>query len=76
MKGFIMPNLTTLAMSRFKDHSGSASALLGTTQFALAGIVAFLVGAFNANTPLLLSCIMAICIWIGCVLYMKSVSKQ
>lgn len=71
MKGFIMPNLTTLAMARFKAHSGSASALLGTTQFALAGLVSFSVGALNANTPIFLSCIMALCVWAGCVLYLS-----
>ena len=38
MLGFLMPNITTLAMARFaSNHSGTASAVLGTTQFAFAG---------------------------------------
>lgn len=49
--GLIAPNAVTLAMSRFKEHSGTASATLGTTQFALAGIVSFGVGAYGANSP-------------------------
>lgn len=53
--GLIMPNTTTLAMACFKEHSGTASALLGTMQFALAGFISFLVGFFEANTPSLLA---------------------
>ncbi|STQ85699.1 bicyclomycin/multidrug efflux system [Helicobacter muridarum] len=58
MLGFLLPNLTTLAMARFKQCSGMASAILGTTQFSLAGIISFLVGVFGANTPLLLAIMM------------------
>lgn len=60
MLGFIMPNITTLAMERFASaHSGTASAVLGTAQFALAGVVAFIVGAVNANSPVMLGIVMA-----------------
>lgn len=69
MLGFILPNLTTLAMARFKAYSGTASAVLGTIQFAIAGLMSFLVGAFEANTPTLLAIIMAVAIGIGAVLY-------
>lgn len=61
MLGFIMPNTTTLAMARFKEQSGTASAILGTSQFALAGIVSFVVGSVGANTPFYLSLVMLIC---------------
>lgn len=37
MNGFIVPNTTTLAMARFKQMSGSASAILGMVQFIFAG---------------------------------------
>lgn len=60
--GFIAPNTTTLAMARFKDHSGTASAVLGTSQFALAGIISFIVSAVGANTPVILALIMLICV--------------
>ncbi|MCR2104338.1 multidrug effflux MFS transporter [Campylobacter upsaliensis] len=60
--GFIAPNTTTLAMARFKDHSGTASAVLGTSQFALAGVISFIVSAVGANTPVILALIMLICV--------------
>ncbi|EOB3875662.1 multidrug effflux MFS transporter [Campylobacter upsaliensis] len=60
--GFIAPNTTTLAMARFKDHSGTASAVLGTSQFALAGVISFIVSAVSANTPVILALIMLICV--------------
>ncbi|TNB60507.1 multidrug effflux MFS transporter [Campylobacter helveticus] len=60
--GFIAPNTTTLAMARFKDHSGTASAVLGTSQFALAGAISFIVSAVGANTPTILALVMLICI--------------
>ena len=60
--GFIAPNATTLAMALFKGgRSGAASAVLGTTQFAIAGAVSFIVGAVGANEPLLLAGVMIIC---------------
>ena len=60
--GFIAPNATTLAMALFKgDRSGAASAVLGTTQFAIAGAVSFIVGAVGANEPLLLAGVMIVC---------------
>ncbi|MBS4275418.1 multidrug effflux MFS transporter [Campylobacter vulpis] len=67
--GFIAPNTTTLAMARFKDHSGTASAVLGTSQFALAGVIAFIVSAVGANTPVILALIMLICVVLANGLY-------
>lgn len=52
MLGFIAPNTTTLAMARFKEHSGTASA----------GFVSFITGAINANTPVILAFIMCACV--------------
>ena len=65
MLGFIAPNTTTLAMARFKEQSGTASAVLGTSQFALAGLIAFGVGALNANTPLILAIVMCACVLVA-----------
>ncbi|MDL0104052.1 multidrug effflux MFS transporter [Campylobacter felis] len=67
--GFIAPNGTTLAMARFKDHSGTASAVLGTSQFALAGVISFIVSAVGANTPVILALIMLICVVLANGLY-------
>ncbi|WP_300450016.1 multidrug effflux MFS transporter [uncultured Helicobacter sp.] len=74
--GFLLPNLTTLAMARFKAYSGTASAVLGTIQFTLAGIMSFLVGAFEANTPILLALAMAIAVWCGSGIYEYIIYKQ
>ena len=70
MIGFIAPNATILAMDRFRQKSGAASAVLGTTQFAIAGIVSFLAGALNANTPETLSAMMSFCILLGWLAYL------
>ncbi|MDL0115074.1 multidrug effflux MFS transporter [Campylobacter felis] len=67
--GFIAPNSTTLAMARFKDHSGTASAVLGTSQFALAGVISFIVSAVGANTPVILALVMLICVVLANGLY-------
>lgn len=42
--GFIGPNGTVLSFSRHGQHAGSASALLGTLQFALGALSSVLVG--------------------------------
>lgn len=69
MLGFLLPNITTLAMARFKDMSGTASAVLGTSQFTFAGLLAFIVGLLNANSPMVLALVMSVCIISGCALY-------
>lgn len=74
--GFIVPNTTTLAMARFKQKSGSASAILGTTEFAIAGIISFIVGVFKANHPFLLAIIMSSCVLIACVIYFSLNKKK
>ncbi|KAA6224859.1 MULTISPECIES: multidrug effflux MFS transporter [unclassified Campylobacter] len=72
MLGFIAPNTTTLAMARFKEHSGTASAILGMVEFALAGFISFIVGATNANTPLVLALVMSACLILANGLYFAS----
>lgn len=69
MLGFIAPNTTTLAMARFKEQSGTASAVLGASQFALAGVISFSVGAFHANTPLILATVMCVCVLVANGIY-------
>ncbi|WP_301007823.1 MULTISPECIES: multidrug effflux MFS transporter [Helicobacter] len=69
MNGFIVPNTTTLAMARFKQMSGSASAILGMVQFIFAGVISFVVGAVEANTPFPLALIIACCLLLACGIY-------
>ena len=74
--GFILPNSTTLAMARFKDHSGTASAVLGVMQFGLAGVIAFGVGIFEANTPLFLALVMLLPCVIAVILLYKRTHQR
>ena len=75
--GFIAPNATTLAMALFKGgRSGAASAVLGTTQFAIAGAVSFIVGAVGANEPLLLAGVMIVCALCANVIYFVMREKR
>ncbi|HEC2318533.1 TPA: multidrug effflux MFS transporter [Campylobacter jejuni] len=69
MLDFIAPNTTTLAMARFKEHSGTASAVLGTVQFGFAGLISFVVGAINANTPIILAFVMCACVLVANMIY-------
>ncbi|EAI3216268.1 Bcr/CflA family efflux MFS transporter [Campylobacter jejuni] len=69
MLGFIAPNTTTLAMARFKEHSGTASAVLGTMQFGFAGFISFIVGAIDANTPIILAFVMCACVLVANMIY-------
>lgn len=69
MLGFITPNTTTLAMARFKEHSGTASGVLGTVQFGFAGLISFVVGAINANTPIILAFVMCACVLVANMIY-------
>jgi MFS transporter, DHA1 family, multidrug resistance protein len=45
--GFVLPNAPALALSRHGEAAGTASALLGATQFSLGALVAPLVGALG-----------------------------
>ncbi|MBM0636586.1 multidrug effflux MFS transporter [Campylobacter sp. VicNov18] len=76
MLGFIAPNTTTLAMARFKEHSGTASAVLGTVQFSFAGLISFIVGIINANTPIILALVMCICVLMANMIYLLIKSKH
>ncbi|ECQ5999716.1 multidrug effflux MFS transporter [Campylobacter coli] len=69
MLGFITPNTTTLAMARFKEHSGTASAVLGFIQFALAGLISSVVSALDANTPIILAFVMCACVLVANMIY-------
>lgn len=59
MLGFITPNLVTKAMGKARHYAGSASAILGATQFIFAGFSTFLVGFINANTSFTLACMIS-----------------
>ena len=50
-QGFTMPNATVGAMARHAAHAGSASAMMGTLQFMLAGFAGLAVGLLGDGTP-------------------------
>ncbi len=49
-QGFTTPNAVVGALQRHAAHAGSASALMGTMQFALGAVAAALVGALSDGT--------------------------
>ncbi len=57
-QGFTMPNATVGAMARHAGHAGSASALMGTLQFVLAGLSGLAVGLLADDTPRAMAALM------------------
>jgi DHA1 family bicyclomycin/chloramphenicol resistance-like MFS transporter len=66
--GAIMPMATALAMNDHPERAGSASGLLGFTQFTLGSAVVPLVGIAGAGTALPMVITMAACAISGIVL--------
>lgn len=56
--GFVMPNTTMLALADNRDVSGSASALLGVSQFIVGALAAPLVGLGGTGTALPMATVM------------------
>ncbi|MDR7301486.1 multidrug effflux MFS transporter [Haloactinomyces albus] len=50
--GFVMPNTTTLVLANHREVSGSASALLGVSQFVVGALAAPLVGLGGVGSAL------------------------
>lgn len=57
--GLIFPNATALAMSPVGQAAGSASALMGTLQYGVGGLMATLVGAWHDGTGRSMAVILA-----------------
>ena len=49
--GLMLPNTSALALAPFPRSAGSASALMGTIQFATAAAAAAIMGALHAESP-------------------------
>lgn len=49
--GLMLPNTAALAMAPFPHNAGSASALMGTIQFATAAAAAAIMGMLHAESP-------------------------
>jgi DHA1 family bicyclomycin/chloramphenicol resistance-like MFS transporter len=57
--GFVMPNSTALALADHPEAAGTASALLGASQFVIGAVAAPVVGAFADGTALPMSLVIA-----------------
>ena len=68
--GFVAPNATALAMGPQGRNAGSASALLGTIQFACGGIGGGLVSALYDKTPLPMALVIALCSLCACAIHL------
>lgn len=66
--GFTMANASALAFAQAPHTRGSASALLGATQFGVGAIVAPMTGAWGATTAVPMVTIMLVSVTLGAVL--------
>jgi MFS transporter, DHA1 family, multidrug resistance protein len=60
-------NATALALQQYPDAAGTASALLGTLQFVVAGLVGPLVTLFDVRSALPMAGVMFVCFGLGLV---------
>jgi len=63
--GLMMPVATVSALSRHAAHAGSASALIGTWQFAFAALAGFSIGAIYDGTARPMAVLMLVCVLMG-----------
>jgi DHA1 family bicyclomycin/chloramphenicol resistance-like MFS transporter len=59
--GLILPNTAAAALAPFAREAGAASALLGSVQFGLAGVVSAVVGAVHAESAVPMAAAIAVC---------------
>ncbi|MBM9475922.1 multidrug effflux MFS transporter [Nakamurella flavida] len=63
--GLALPNASALALARHREIAGSASALFGLTQFALAAVTAPLVGLGDRAAGTALAVTAVVCVLLG-----------
>ncbi|EAH6675808.1 multidrug effflux MFS transporter [Campylobacter coli] len=64
INAFLYPNLFLFEASIF-----TSIAMLGFIQFALAGLISSVVSALDANTPIILACVMCACVLVANMIY-------
>jgi DHA1 family bicyclomycin/chloramphenicol resistance-like MFS transporter len=67
--GCLFPNITAMAMAPHGARAGSASALIGVIQFAMAAVSASLIGAANTGAAVPVATLIGICGALAAVLY-------
>jgi len=61
LRGLTFPNASAGAMAPFPEKAGSASALLGSVQFAIAAIASAAVGVFHNGTAVPMAAVVGTC---------------
>jgi DHA1 family bicyclomycin/chloramphenicol resistance-like MFS transporter len=69
LRGLTFPNASAGAMAPFPDNAGSASALLGSVQFAIAAIASAAVGLFHNGTAVPMAAVITVCGLLAFVCY-------
>ncbi len=67
--GFVLPSATTLALAGHPSRAGSASALLGTSQFLVGGFTSPLVGIGAGRTAIPMGTTMVVAAVLGLVVF-------
>jgi DHA1 family bicyclomycin/chloramphenicol resistance-like MFS transporter len=67
--GLVMPNTNALALMRTPDAAGSASALLGTSQFLIGAVASPLVGIAGSRTAVPMALVQVACTGIAAVAF-------
>ena len=61
LRGLTFPNASAGAMAPFPEKAGSASALLGSVQFAIAALASAAVGLFHNGTAVPMAAVITVC---------------
>jgi len=73
--GFVMPNLSALTMAPYATQAGSASALMGTAQYAVGSSAGALVSLFHNGTARPMATLMGGCGLVGWVLAHRALRR-
>ena len=76
LRGLTFPNASAGAMAPFPEKAGSASALLGSVQFAIAAIASAAVGVFHNGTAVPMAAVVAVCGLLAFVSYRGLVPRS
>ena len=76
LRGLTFPNASAGAMAPFPEKAGSASALLGSVQFAIAAIASAAVGIFHNGTAVPMAAVIGTCGLLAFASYRWLVRKE
>ena len=76
LRGLTFPNASAGAMAPFPEKAGSASALLGSVQFAIAAIASAAVGIFHNGTAVPMAGVITVCGLLAFVSYRSLALKH